>query len=54
MSFDNWWERNKDLYGLVSVTKQVAKAIWGDAIQSVETPVFQQIKELMQTLEDEK
>jgi hypothetical protein len=53
MDFEKWWHVNKDLYGLVNVTKEVAKAIWIDAINSIQQPVTEQIKELIQTLENE-
>ena len=49
MEFENWWYRNKDLYGLVKVTKEIAKAIWSDAefITSKKT-----IKEISQLLKE--
>ena len=41
MEFENWWNRNKDLYSLVNVTKEIAKAIWTDAyVQSRLQPTF--------------
>jgi hypothetical protein len=43
--FEIWWQKNKSLYGLVGVKKEVAKAIWIDAINSVEKLVSEIIKE---------
>lgn len=43
--FENWWENNKDLYGIVGVKKEVAKAIWIDAQNEVATRVSKIIEE---------
>jgi hypothetical protein len=43
-SFELWWEKNKDLYGIVGVKKEVAKAIWIDAQNEVANRVSKIIK----------
>jgi hypothetical protein len=44
-SFELWWEKNKDLYGIVGVKKEVAKAIWIDACNTVSKGILQIIEE---------
>lgn len=50
MTFESWWQINKDLYGLVGVSKEVAKAIWSDAVHYSQSPILQQIKEIRDSL----
>lgn len=45
MDFELWWFKNKDLYTLVKVTKEVAKAIWNDAQAELEKEISQILKE---------
>lgn len=51
MSFDTWWSKNKDLYTLAGVSESMAKCIWVEAIQSVQEPLIEQIKNIMKSLE---
>lgn len=44
-SFEIWWNKNKDLYALVGVTQEIAKAIWSDAQSEVGTRVLKMIKD---------
>jgi hypothetical protein len=44
-SFEIWWEKNKGLYDLVGVKKEVAKAIWIDACNTVSKGILQIIEE---------
>jgi len=44
-TFEIWWEKNKALYGIVGVKKEVAKAIWIDACNSVSRNVLKIIEE---------
>ena len=44
-SFETWWEQNEALYGLVGVKKEVAKAIWIDACNTVSKGILQIIEE---------
>tara|TARA_R110000868_G_C10576586_1_gene738256 strand:- start:36 stop:191 length:156 start_codon:yes stop_codon:yes gene_type:complete len=50
MSFEIWWSKNKDLYTLAGVTESMAKCIWVEAIQSVQEPITEQIKVIMDSL----
>lgn len=54
MTFETWWQINKNLYSLVGVSKEIAKAIWSDATIYAQNSTREQIKELIQTLENEK
>jgi hypothetical protein len=51
MSFDKWWSINKKLYTLAGVSESMAKCIWVEAIQSVQEPISEQIKAIMESLE---
>jgi hypothetical protein len=51
MSFDKWWSINKELYTLAGVSESMAKCIWVEAIQSVQQPITEQIKAIMESLE---
>lgn len=51
MEFENWWNRNKDLYSLVNVTKEVAKAIWSDAVFITENSVSKQVIKILKSHE---
>jgi hypothetical protein len=53
MSFDAWWFKNKGLYTSAGVSESMAKCIWNDAVQSVELPVTEQIKLILESLEEE-
>ena len=44
-SFELWWEKNKELYGLVGVKKEIAKSIWIDACNTVSKSVLQIIED---------
>jgi hypothetical protein len=44
-TFETWWEKNKALYGLVGVKKEVAKAIWIDAVNTTSERVLKVIEE---------
>ena len=44
-SFEIWWKQNEALYSLVNVKKEIAKAIWIDATNSVSKSVLQIIEE---------
>ncbi len=48
MEFEQWWHRNKDLYGLVNVTKEVAKAIWSDAVFITGKKTVEEITQILQ------
>lgn len=52
MSFDRWWSKNKDLYTLGGVSESAARSIWSEAVQSVEQPLNEQIKEILESLEE--
>jgi hypothetical protein len=43
--FEIWWQKNKLLYGLVGVKKEVAKAIWNDVGEQLQKSVLQILKE---------
>jgi hypothetical protein len=43
--FEIWWQKNKDLYSLVGVKKEVAESIWNDACNIVSKNVLKIIKE---------
>lgn len=53
MSFDKWWSMNKQLYILAGVSESMAKCIWVEAIQSVQEPIAEQIKTIMESLQEE-
>jgi hypothetical protein len=44
-SFEIWWKKNEALYTLVGVKKEIAKAIWIDACNTVSKGVLKIIEE---------
>jgi len=48
MEFEQWWSRNKDLYNLVNVTKEIAKAIWSDAVFITGKQTIEEITQILQ------
>jgi hypothetical protein len=44
-TFEIWWSKNKELYGLVNVKKEVAYAIWSDAQNEISVRVLELIDE---------
>ncbi len=44
-SFEIWWKQNEALYSLVGVKKEVAKAIWSDAVNATSERVLKVIEE---------
>ena len=44
-TFETWWKKNKDLYSLVNVKKEVAYAIWSDAQSEVSVRVLELLDE---------
>lgn len=53
MSFETWWSKNKDLYTAAGVSESAAKFIWIEAIQSVQVPLSEQIKVILDSIKDE-
>lgn len=48
MEFEQWWAKNKDLYNLVNVKKEIAKAIWDDATFAVEAKIHAEISQILE------
>jgi len=44
-TFEIWWSKNKDLYSLVNVKKEVAYAIWCDAQNKISVSVLELLDE---------
>ena len=40
MTFNEWWNTNKDLYLQVGVKEEVARSIWTAAALAVETNLY--------------
>lgn len=45
MDFELWWIKNKELYNLVKVTKEIAQVIWNDAQSELQKEISQILKE---------
>ena len=46
-NFEKRWAKNKDLYGLVKVTEEAARAIWSDAVFTTERRIRTQITKIL-------
>jgi hypothetical protein len=48
MEFEQWWIINKNLYTIVGVKENVAKAIWDDATFATEGKMYKQVTQILQ------
>lgn len=46
-NFSQWWEKNGQYYESIGVSKEVAKAIWGAAVDTVGDVISKHFEQIL-------